>query len=143
MDADLESKIAAQNVKHTAKHQPKRYYTHGSGRTGHGQECMWNMPDHLKEMFFILIHAYSKWMEVFPMDSSTSGATIEKLRMLFATHRLPEKIVSDNESNFTSEEFEQFLKMNGVKYVKTAPYHPALNGLAERAVQTFKESIKK
>ena len=95
------------------------------------------------KMFFILIDAYSKWMEVFPMNTSTSNATIEKLRMIFATHGLPEKLVSDNGSNFTSEEFEQFLGMNGIKHVKTAPYHPASNGLAERAVQTFKESMKK
>ena len=77
------------------------------------------------------------------MNTSTSNATIEKLRMIFATHRLPEKLVSDNGSNFTSEEFEQFLRMNSIKHVKTAPYHPASNGLAERAVQTFKESMKK
>ena len=95
------------------------------------------------KIFFILIDAYSKWMEVFPMNTSTSSATIEKLRMVFATHGLPEKLVSNNGSNFTSEEFEQFLKINGIKHVKTAPYHPASNGLAERAVQTFKEGLKK
>lgn len=48
------------------------------------------------KMFLILIDAYSKWMEAFPMNNSTSGATIEKLRMVFATHGLFEKLVSDN-----------------------------------------------
>ena len=94
-------------------------------------------------MFLILIGAYSKWMEVFPINTSTSGATIEKLRMVFATQGLPEKLVSDNGSCFTSEEFEQFLNKNGIKHVKTAPYHPASNGLTERAVQTVKEGMKK
>jgi hypothetical protein len=94
-------------------------------------------------MFLILIDAYSKWMEVFPMNTSTSSATIEKLRTVFATHGLPEKLVSDNGSCFTSEEFEQFLVKNGIKHVTSAPYHPASNGLAERAVQTFKEGMKK
>ena len=63
--------------------------------------------------------------------------------MVFATQGLPEKLVSDNGSCFTSEEFEQFLNKNGIKHVKTAPYHPASNGLTERAVQTVKEGMKK
>ena len=75
--------------------------------------------------------------------SSTSAATISLLRRSFASLGLPEVIVSDNAANFTSEEFEQFLRKNGIKHVKTPPYHPSSNGLAERAVQTFKEGMRK
>ena len=94
-------------------------------------------------MFLLLIDAHSKWLEVHMTTSSTSATTISLLRKSFASLGLPEVIVSDNATNFTSEEFEQFLKKNGVKHVKTPPYHPASNGLAERAVQTFKEGMRK
>ena len=77
------------------------------------------------------------------MNTSTSSATIEKLRIAFATHSLPEIVVTDNGSNFVSKEFEDFLKQNGISHIRTAPYHPASNGLAERAVQTFKKGMKK
>ena len=97
----------------------------------------------LGKMFLIVMDAHSKWMEAFPMDTSTSSATIEKLRIAFATHGLPEIVVTDNGSNFASKEFEDFLKQNGIRHIRTAPYHPASNGLAERAVQTFKEGMKK
>jgi len=30
-----------------------------------------------------------------------------------------------------------------VKHIRVSPYHPASNGLAERMVQTFKQSMKK
>ena len=50
---------------------------------------------------------------------------------------------SDNAINFTSEEFAEFVKKNGIEHVKTAPYHPALNGMVERVFQTFKEGMKK
>lgn len=69
--------------------------------------------------------------------------TIEKLRTIFATHELPERVVTDNGSFFTSEEFETFLRTNGIAYTRAAPYHPASNGLAERSVQTFKQGLKR
>ena len=95
------------------------------------------------KMFLLLIDAHSKWLEVHMTTSSTSATTISLLRKSFSSLGLPEVLVSDNATNFTSEEFEQFLKKNGVKHVKTPPYHPASNGLAERAVQTFKEGMRK
>ena len=95
------------------------------------------------EMFLVVINAYSKWLEVHCMKSTTSSATIEKLREIFAIHGLPATLVSDNGSNFTSSEFEEFMKRNGIKHIKVAPYHPASNGLAERAVRVFKEGFEK
>lgn len=35
-----------------------------------------------------------------------------------------------------------FVKQNGIRHIRVAPYHPASNGLAERAVSTVKEGIK-
>jgi hypothetical protein len=51
--------------------------------------------------------------------------------------------VTDNAQTFASEEFEHFLKCNRIRHITSAPYHPASNGLAERAVQTFKNAMKK
>ena len=97
----------------------------------------------LNKMFLVLVDAHSKWLEVVPVSAATSMVTIEKLRTIFATHGLPERIVTDNGSVFTSEEFENFLHGNGIAHTRTAPYHPASNGLAERSVQTFKQGIKR
>ncbi|CAB3997722.1 Uncharacterized protein K02A2.6 [Paramuricea clavata] len=95
------------------------------------------------EMFLVVVDAYSKWLEVHQMTSTTSTATIEKLREILATHGLPTTVVSDNGTNFTSSEFEEFMKQNGIKHIKVSPYHPASNGQAERAVRIFKEGIEK
>ena len=97
----------------------------------------------LGKMYLILIDAHSKWIEVHITTLITSSITIEKMRSTFATFGIPETLVTDNGSNFTSSEFEEFLKANGIRHIKTAPYHPASNGLAEWAIQTFKSGMKK
>ena len=95
------------------------------------------------KMFLVIIDAHSKWLEVFPMNQSTSAATIEKLRQTFAVHGLPETLVTDNGTCFTSDSFKTFMKRNGIRHVCSAPYHPSTNGLAERAVQVLKQGLRK
>ena len=94
-------------------------------------------------MLFVIIDAHSKLLEVFPLKSASSTATIMKLRALFASHGIPDSVVSDSGSSFVSAEMKEFLAANGVEQITSSPYHPASNGLAERAVQTFKAAIKK
>ena len=51
------------------------------------------------KMFLLVVDAYSKWLEVKTVESATSQRTI---RSMFATHGLPELLVTDNGSVFTS-----------------------------------------
>lgn len=97
----------------------------------------------MDNMRFIIMDAYSKWLEVLVMKNITSRTTIEKLQGIFTTHGLPEILVSGNGPTFTSKEFEQSTARNGIRHIKNAPYHPSSNGCAERAVQTFKTAMKK
>ena len=96
----------------------------------------------LGKMFLVLIDAHSKWIEAICTPSSTSDIIIQELRTLFAQFGLPKTIVTDNGSCFVSEEFEIFLRENGIMHITSAPYHPSTNGLAERAVQVLKQGLK-
>ena len=60
----------------------------------------------------------------------------------FSRYGLPEQIVTDNVLQFTSADFANFTKGNGVKHILSAPYHPASNVQAERFVQTLKHALK-
>ena len=94
------------------------------------------------QQFFLVVDSHSKWMEVFPMRSTTAEATIEVLRALFSRYGLPLELVSDNGPQFVAGEFQTFLKMNCIKHTLCPPYHPSTNGLAERHVQTFKRMYR-
>ena len=94
-------------------------------------------------MILVIIDSHLKWIEAHAVNSATSQATIEKLRLVFSTHGLPEVLVSDNGISFTSEEFAAFVRSNGIKHLTNAPYHLASNRLAERAVHTLKNVLRK
>ena len=92
----------------------------------------------LGRVFLIAVHAHSKWPEVVETSSTTAHMTIRMFRHLFSAYGLPEQVVTDNSPQFTGDQFTHFLKSNGVKHIKSFPYHPSTNGLAERFVQTLK-----
>ena len=55
-----------------------------------------------REMYFVLVDAHSKWPEVVEMQTTTAEKTIQGIRGMFAAYGLPEQVVSDNGSQFTS-----------------------------------------
>ena len=81
----------------------------------------------LKRMFLLVTDAHSKWPKIIEMASMTSTKTIDELSRLFAAYGLPEQVVTDNGPQFVSQEFANFMKLNGIKHIKTSPYHPASN----------------
>ena len=79
-------------------------------------------------MFLVSVDAHSKYII---MNSTTTSKTSEDFLGLWSVR-----------PQFTSDEFAIFAKANGIKHIRTAPYHPASYGLAERFVQSFKQSLK-
>ena len=87
--------------------------------------------------------SHSKWIEAFSISNTTYNSVITKLLLAFSQFGVPETIVTDNGTCFVSEEIEHFLMSNGIKHYTSAPYHPASNVLAERAVQIIKRGLRK
>ena len=93
--------------------------------------------------FLIIIDGYSKWIEVVTMNNPTAKSTIDALSSLFARYGLCQIIVSDNGTQFTGTEFNEFYSRNGIKHITNPPGHPQYNGQAERYVDTVKSALKK
>lgn len=96
-----------------------------------------------KHTLLVAIDTFSKWPEVHLVSSTSAQQTIDKLRIMFATHGLPITIVSDNGPPFMSAEFKQFMDANGVNHRRVPPYHPSSNGAAENLVKSVKRALQK
>lgn len=71
----------------------------------------------IRKMFLIVIDAHSKWMEVETVNSASAQTTIEHLRAMFARFGLPEAVVTDNGTCFTSSEFQEFAQRNNIRHL--------------------------
>ncbi|XP_011875229.1 PREDICTED: uncharacterized protein K02A2.6-like [Vollenhovia emeryi] len=95
-------------------------------------------------MFLIAIDAHSKWPIVVNMKNDTTAKNlIKEIDSIFANKGYPDHIVSDNGTQFTSNEFASYLRKFRIKHTFSAPFYPATNGAAENFVKTFKDKVKK
>ena len=95
----------------------------------------------LSSMLDMLLH--SKWIEAICTLNATSTAVIEEPKTQFAQLGIPGTVVTNNGACFVSTEIEAFFTNNDIKYLTSAPYHPASNGLAEHAVHIVKKGLRK
>lgn len=91
----------------------------------------------------VVVDSHSKWIEAEVMSSTTSSSTVNKLRAMFARWGIPDMICTDNAATFTSHEFQEFLRGNGVAHRTIEPKHSRGNGLAERAVKEVKLAVSR
>ena len=104
---------------------------------------------HIDHLFFeghillVVVDGFSKYLEVDIVKNVSSIETIECLRAIFSRHGLPDTIVSDNATSFTSYEIKEFFHNNSINHLTSPPYSPSSNGQAERGVRIIKDLLKK
>ncbi|CAH8512294.1 unnamed protein product [Dicrocoelium dendriticum] len=93
--------------------------------------------------YLVMVDAYSKWPEVVAVNPPTASATLACLQRIFSQHGLPEVLVSDNGTQFTSSVFEDFCRRHCIQHLRSPPYHPQSSAQAERFVDTFRRALLK
>ena len=93
--------------------------------------------------YLITVDHYSKWPELAKLDNQSSVHTIQHLKSQFARYGIPDKFISDNGPQFSSDSFKKFAKDYGFTHVTSSPHFPQSNGQAERTVQTVKSLLRK
>lgn len=93
--------------------------------------------------FLVLVDAYSRYFEIDLLQNTKSTTVIRKLKVHFSRFGIPEKIKTDNGPQFTSQEFQSFVKQMSVKHETSSPLHPSSNGLSEVYVKIAKRILQK
>jgi len=76
-------------------------------------------------MLLVCVDAFSKFCWLFPMKRATAQNTVQLLKGgLFQHFGVPQTIVSDNGSQFTSHVFHRMCFGLGIQHVTTTPYYP-------------------
>ena len=91
--------------------------------------------------YLLSVCCHSRFIEVTPMKSVRTGAVVKELKRQFGVHGIPAEVVSDNGPQFSSGEFQEFVKDYGFKHTTMSPHYPKMNGEAERAVQNVKQLL--
>ena len=77
------------------------------------------------------------------LQENTSSVVIEFLKEQFSRHGIPDSLVTDNGTQFTSQEFKQFTHSWEFVHVSSSPHHPKSNGKVEAALKVAKSLLKK
>ena len=79
----------------------------------------------------VVIDKRTRYPEVETLRTTACKQTKEKLIKIFSTHGIPNRLESDNEPPFNSEEFSKFAIEQGFEHYTVTPGHPRANGEAE------------
>ena len=93
--------------------------------------------------YLLVSDYYSKFPLVRKLNDIRSDTTIAHLKSLFEEHGIPSKLITGNDTQFTSTLFQKFSNAYGFVHVTTSPYFSQANGFIERTVQTVKGLLQK
>ena len=93
--------------------------------------------------YIIAVDYYSRSFGIKELSDETSHSVIKALKEVFATHGIPDVIMSDNGPQYSAEAFQQFAAAYHFTHVTSSQKFPQANGEVERAIHTAKSKLRK
>jgi transposase InsO family protein len=91
----------------------------------------------------VAIDKFTKWIEFKPIASLTSAKAVEFIQDIIFRFGIPNSIITDLGSNFTSSEFFDFCEQKSIQIKYASVAHPRANGQVERANGMILDALRK
>ena len=82
---------------------------------------------------YVAIDKFTKWPEVELVRKVTAQSAVKFFKGLVCHFAMPNRVITDNSTQFTSHTFMQYIQDLGSKVCFASVAHPRSNGQAERA----------
>src|ERR1044072_1746075 len=81
----------------------------------------------------VAVDKFTKWIKAVPITSSTALMAVNFMKSIIFRFRVPHNIITDNDTNFTAAEFQNFCEELGIKINYASVAHPQSNDHVENA----------
>ena len=84
-----------------------------------------------KHLCLVVIDAFSRFIQVYPVKSTDATHTIEAMSTFITSFGIPQKLVYDRGTSFMSTDFSTFLLEFGITHARGTKWSPWTNGKVE------------
>ena len=92
----------------------------------------------------VVVDHYTHYVQAFVTKNHTARTTAQVLyNNYFSVFGFPQRLMSDQGMEFCGKVIAAMCSLLSVEKIRTTPYHPQTNGLAERVHQTLQRMIGK
>jgi transposase InsO family protein len=79
------------------------------------------------------VDKFSKWIEAVPVTNQEATMAVKFFESIVYRYGVPNSIITDNSTNFTSGEFQDFAKDLSIKLKYASVAHPKSNSQVKKA----------
>jgi transposase InsO family protein len=91
----------------------------------------------------VAVDKFSKWIEAVPVTNQEETTSVKFFESITCRYGVPNSIITDNGTNFTSGKFQEFAKELGIKIKYASVAHPKSNRQVEKANGLVSAGLKK
>ena len=96
-----------------------------------------------KRYILVICDYATRYPGAIVLRTMDAPAVAEELLKFFARMGVPQEILTDQGTNFTSQLINKVYRLLHIKPIRTTPYHPQTDGLVERFNGTLKSMLRK